>query len=379
MTTPRNIASSSLALPSARGRVFDGYAFDAAVAALSAWFFGGLFLDGWAHTHGRVDSSFFTPWHAVLYSGHLAVFLLLLAALAVNRARGLSWYDALPSGYGLSLLGAVLWIPSGIGDLLWHTLFGIEVSVEALFSPTHLMLAFSGALVVSGPLRAAWRRSAAEHSSFLRQLPAPSGPQAGRGTAAAPRPDGAAPSRPDGMQQAVSQLPMLLSLAYTLSALTFFTQEANPIAVVPAAARPFTAPTIIMELSVIGMLWTAALLMGAVLLLLTRTKPVPGALTLIFLINAAAMGVLNDHYPLAHIAAFALAGLVADALIWTLKPSIARPAALRVFAFAVPACLYLFYFAASWWTGGLWWSVHVWTGVVFLAGLTSLLLTCLLL
>ena len=47
--------------------------FDGLVAILSAFFGAGLYLDGWAHVHGHVDQSFFTPWHAALYSGFLVV------------------------------------------------------------------------------------------------------------------------------------------------------------------------------------------------------------------------------------------------------------------------------------------------------------------
>ena len=32
----------------------------------------GLYIDGWAHNHGFVDDSFFTPWHAVLYGAILS-------------------------------------------------------------------------------------------------------------------------------------------------------------------------------------------------------------------------------------------------------------------------------------------------------------------
>jgi hypothetical protein len=39
----------------------------------SVWFVAGLYLDGWAHNHGKVDNTFFTPWHAVFYSGYVAI------------------------------------------------------------------------------------------------------------------------------------------------------------------------------------------------------------------------------------------------------------------------------------------------------------------
>jgi len=54
---------------------------DWALAILSALFVGGLFLDGWAHTHGRVDQSFFTPWHAVFYAGYAMTASALVASL----------------------------------------------------------------------------------------------------------------------------------------------------------------------------------------------------------------------------------------------------------------------------------------------------------
>src|SRR5262245_11407871 len=104
----------------ARSRPLGGLGFDWAMVLLSAWFLGGLYLDGWAHTHGKVDQSFFTPWHAVLYSGQLVVALFLEAHWLRNLSRGRSWRAALPAGYGLSLIGVLLWFPAGLGDLLWH-------------------------------------------------------------------------------------------------------------------------------------------------------------------------------------------------------------------------------------------------------------------
>jgi hypothetical protein len=47
--------------------------FDWAVAGLSAWLIGGLYLDDWAHSHGKVGDVFFTPWHAILYGADVHV------------------------------------------------------------------------------------------------------------------------------------------------------------------------------------------------------------------------------------------------------------------------------------------------------------------
>lgn len=117
---------------------------------------GGVVLDIWAHNHGRVDQSFFTPWHAVLY-GSMAVTGFFLGSIALLNLRlCYDWRRSLPPGYLLSFCGVLLFAIGGVLDLIWHTIFGIEVSTEALLSPTHLILLTAGLLIVSGPLRAAW-------------------------------------------------------------------------------------------------------------------------------------------------------------------------------------------------------------------------------
>jgi WD40 repeat protein len=177
------------------------------IVALSAWWLGGLYLDGWAHRHVPALETFFTPWHAVLYSGFAACALALLVTQARNMRRGYAWSKSLPAGYGLSLVGAAIFLVAGALDLLWHTLFGIERSVEALLSPTHLLLATGGVLLVSGPLRATWRRI-------------PTGtPLTWRAGA-----------------------PALLALLYCYAALGFFTQYAHPFvtnwAAIPVSGAP---------------------------------------------------------------------------------------------------------------------------------------------
>lgn len=163
-------------------------------ALISGWLVGGLYLDGWAHSHGRVDDVFFTPWHAVLYSGAVAMIAFLVISQWRNVNKGYVWRYALPQGYLLSLVGAILFVLGGGLDLVWHTLFGIEVNIETLLSPTHLFLATAGTLMITGPVRSAWGSSRA------------------------------------GKQQGWYHLgPTILCMALLLSVLTFFTNYANPI------------------------------------------------------------------------------------------------------------------------------------------------------
>ncbi|MGI5237334.1 hypothetical protein [Dactylosporangium sp. CA-139066] len=152
---------------------------DLVVALATVWLAGGLFMDGWAHTHVPSLETFFTPWHGVLYSGY--------AALAVSLVPGRLWRgrpagpmrDWVPAGYGLGLLGAILFAAGGAFDMTWHIVFGIEVDLEALLSPPHLILLTAGALMIATPIRAA---------AAKRPL------RAGRGTSPTPASDRTSPA-----------------------------------------------------------------------------------------------------------------------------------------------------------------------------------------
>src|ERR1051326_6346790 len=133
--------SESTSVPLAKRGLIGGVRFDGLMGALSFLLMGGLYLDGWAHGHGKVDKTFFTPWHAILYSAFALAAGCLLFTLVSNHRRGASWLQALPSGYGLSLLGVVIFSCAAPADLVWHTIFGFEIGIEPLLSPSHLALA----------------------------------------------------------------------------------------------------------------------------------------------------------------------------------------------------------------------------------------------
>lgn len=176
--------------------------FDALMALLGLWFVVGMFVDAWAHHH-TLPETFWTPWHGLLYSGFLALAIALLVALQRGRRAGRPWREALPRGYLPSLAGAAVFALGGVGDAVWHTVFGIEANVDAVFSPSHLTLAIGAMLLLTGPLRAAWRRGGS-----LRE--------AGWGRA----------------------WPGLLSLGYALLLIHFFIQFAHPYVDVWPAVRP---------------------------------------------------------------------------------------------------------------------------------------------
>ncbi|MDQ3251843.1 MAG: hypothetical protein M3P86_06015 [Actinomycetota bacterium] len=325
-----------------------GVVFDWWVAALSGWLVGGFLLDVWAHhSLPATQETFFTPWHGVLYSGFLAVAAFLVGTFVREIARGRAPREAMPAGYGASLAGVGIFFAGGLGDVAWHLLFGIEVDVEALLSPSHLALVLGAGLIVSGPLRSAW----------------------GRGEAG---------------------LPAVLSLGYAMLAVAFVTEVGSPFATPWAAAgvqtvEPWagvssrTEPTATGQaLGVVGILLQTAVLMGFVLPAVRRwASALPfGSLTLLFAF-AATTALTHGQYRFVPVAL--AAGLLADLLLRALEPSAEQATAMRAFAFAVPVALYGLYFLALAFTGGVWWTAELWTGSILLAGGVGVLVSYLVL
>jgi hypothetical protein len=222
------------------------------VVALAVWFVGGVYLDGWAHIHISKQETFFTPWHGVLYSGYFVSAVFLFGTLLKNMLDGYPLARALPAGYELSMVGAIVFAFGAVGDFIWHTIFGIEANIEALFSPTHLILATGASLIATGPLRAAWRRSSSQAAEKIG-LPA--------------------------------LLPAVVSTAIFYSVLTFFTEYASPFGetLVGMNRLPATrsASFRLQELGVASFLLQAAILMGILLFLMRRWRLPLGSLTLV--------------------------------------------------------------------------------------------------
>lgn len=312
--------------------------FDRVYVAISLFFTAGLFLDGYAHNH-LLDSieSFFTPWHAVFYAGYFANVAWLGLAFLRGYRPGLPWRQAVAPGYDLSLIGAAVFFAGGLGDLIWHTLFGIEVGVEALLSPTHLTLALGGTLMGAGPLRAAWLR------------------------------------RGDRAPWAA-----LLSAAIVLSGFTFMTQFAqptyNPWATASVAQARESSSAFMMESAgIAGLILQAALFAGLGLYLLRRWRLPFGAFTVILGLNSFAMAWM--HFEFRQVPALLLAGLGADLLYRAWQPGPERRGPAHAFAFALTALIAAAQYAAFFLTDQVWWSVHLWAGSIVISGFVGWLLS----
>lgn len=317
-----------------------GLAYDWLMLALSAIFVGGLYLDGWAHNHGKVDQSFFTPWHAFFYGGFAITALVLIATMVVNRQRGCAWRSALPNGYELSLLGSLVFAAGGVGDLIWHTLFGIEESFEVLVSPTHLLLGLGLALVVSGPLRSAWRR----HGG-------------------------------DGWRDLA---PGLASLGLLLSTMTFFMMMSHPlVSIIGGVAHREFASDEGQIAGVVSLMMVTGLMLGAIFVALRRWRLPPGSLMLVWGLNVVAMAALDWGLPYHRLltSAMLLAVLASDLLLWRGQSLLPSLLGLRVLAFSAPVLLCGAYFLALLSSEGSRWSIHLLGGAIVLPGVAGLLLS----
>ena len=300
----------------------------------------GLFIDGWAHNHDKVDDTFFTPWHATLYGAYAVAALSLIVVHFLNVNKGFHWRRALPAGYMPALAGALLFALGGLLDMLWHESFGIEVGIDALLSPTHLLLAFSGLLIITGPIRAFWQRQTDHDWSSL--------------------------------------LPPIISFATVAAVLTFFTGFAAVTGktIELVGARPPEPMVDLYDQYGIQALATQSNILLGIILIMTRRWRLPfGAITLIFVINAMGMTwihVKNDAEFLL-VANAAVAGLVGDFLLH--RTVYASKNGLRFFCFALPLVFSLGALLClnvlgngPWGTGGLWWEVHLQLGAPVIAG-----------
>lgn len=310
--------------------------FDILFVVFGFWLSIGVFVDGWAHNHlSSTLETFFTPWHGIFYSGFAAISMLLIYRAFKNYKAGFRWPRLLPREYHLSFLGLLIFFFSGVGDMLWHIVFGIEVDVEALLSPTHLLIALGGALLMSAPLHALWHRDINEKPSALT---------------------------------------VILSLTFFLSLLSFMTQFAHPLHHPWMDSNFITNPPDSGQaIGVASIIIQTGILMGIILTVLKRWKFPFGSFTLILGVNTILMSVLQDQYRF--IPSFIVAGFLIDIIYKILQPEIYKPKTFRFFAALMPIIIYSIYTITIFVTSSTWWSIHLWAGAITMAGITGFLLS----
>ena len=303
------------------------------VAVLGVVFAVGIHIDGWAHNHGRVDDSFFTPWHAVLYGTYALVVYVVLRRVLDTRAAGAAWRDAVPEGYALTVIGIGVFFAGGFADMLWHTVFGVEENLEALVSPTHLVLATGAVMMATGPFLAGTRQPVA---GWRQSAPA-----------------------------------VLTALAF-LSFVGFMTQYMNPLSQLWPVAGWWGRGEVIDELSqavgVAGFIWHAATL-SAVVLVLRRLGSLPTGAAGALITGSAAFAVTQgDDYWL--VIPAAIGGLLVELAMRRLPGG---RFGLRMMAFLVPAIPVTLHMAALPLVHEIGWPVALWAGVPPMAGMVGVI------
>jgi hypothetical protein len=312
---------------------------DLVTSILAAWITTGGFVDGFAHRNLDALETFFTPWHGILYSGYLATAAWILWLVARNRSAAPSLSAAIPDGYGTALTGVAVFAAGGLGDMAWHIAFGVETSLDALLSPTHLMLLVGSLLMVSGPIRACWRDTGYE---------------------------------PVGLAEF---WPPLLAVTMGAAQLGFFFQYIDGFSsrLMQVPYRPggeagfFETAT-----GIAAILITTIIMTGGLLLLMRRWRVPLGTGLVLFGLLGVLMEVLEGYEFPEDVVAPLAAGVVADLLIRWLRPSPERLASVRAVLFAIPVTLWSIRFAVFEQFSDINWPIEIWTGTIVFAGLAGI-------
>lgn len=311
---------------------------DLTSALLGLWITAGGFVDGFAHRNLDTPETFFTPWHGILYSGYLAAVGWVVYLVLRNRERAPSLIDAIPQGYRTSVIGLAVFAAGGIGDMFWHTIFGIEVSIDALTSPTHLLLLVGSLMYLSGPLKSRLG-DASYHPSRLRDF-----------------------------------WPPLLALSLSAAEVGFFFQYMDgfssrqmQIPYVPGSEEG--AYAVIVGMS--SILITTVIGVGALLLLMKLWELPFGSGLVMFGLFGGLMELLEGYQFTEDVVAPLVAGLAVDLIIRYARPRDERRFAMRWFAFLVPAAMWTTRFVVFEQFSDIRWPIEIWTGAVILAGLTG--------
>lgn len=291
-----------------------------------------MFIGGYAHVNiiDTETEDFFTLWHAMFYTAFIAL-TAWIGWIGYRRRSETPVLEWFPAGYRQALVGIAIFAVGGFGDGIWHTAFGVEVGIDALLSPAHLIL-FSGALIlIWSPVRAA----------AARQDPTP--------TVAL----GAA---------AVATSLMVFFIEYI-----FFLSE-TWIASVPFEPKNNNQNWEYVSVFLASTVVQVAVLLGPLLLVVRRWQLPIGSATVTWGIAA-----LGERTAFSHgwsgVHAAIVGGLVFD-LTNRSAPFIGRE--LSIATFFGPAAAFATYFLLAIGDQGIAWPTEIWGGAIIMAGFTSL-------
>ena len=300
---------------------------DLVTSVLSLWLIGGLFVDGWAHRNLAELETFFTPWHAAFYSGFAATALWMVSL--VRRHSGM------PVGYRPGVIGVGVFALGGIGDLVWHSVFGVETSLDALLSPTHLFLLAGILLILTSPIRSSWHRPTARATPWAQILPA------------------------------------LLSTTLVVAVLQFFFLYASGwTSGIPGVPYNPGEDELLTSYGVLEIMISTTILFGAVLALVKRYRPPPGSFVVLFGVVGVLLSALDGFVWPWEILQMVIAGAAVDVLVAGLDPDPAVPNRFRWFGLLAPIAAWSIRFISFVvFRPSLGWPPEIWGGAIVFAGL----------
>jgi hypothetical protein len=328
---------------------------DLLTVGLSVWLIVGIFIDGWAHNTRPNLETFFTPWHAVFYSGFVAVGSWIAWSVWRYRRVGVAWPDAIPAGYGAAVVGLGIFLLSGWGDLMWHQAFGIEQNIAALFSPTHLGLFVGALLIVTAPLRSAWSDSGATRdASWVRLFPA------------------------------------VAALALGAALTAFINQELHPfrdnlasVGMHAVILSDFGGSHFVLDrnlqAAIGGYLLATVLLFGPLLLLLRHWRPPSGAMAVVLITQVVLIDGLRGFADAGLMVLGIVGAGMVEVLLRLIRPAPEHIGRLRVFAFLAPVAFWAVYFGGiALGDGGLGFKAEIYGGCLVWTGLAGVALAWLM-
>ncbi len=306
-------------------------------AVACVMFMSGSHLDAWAHINVPELETFFTPWHALLYLGYLSTFIVLSVWTGIRFSEGTALRKAIPPGYGLSAVGMGVFLFGGLCDMLWHSVFGVETSIEMLVSPPHILIAAGAFLIVSGGYRE-WNMADTTTSRGIQHL-----------------------------------FPMLISILSMTAIPSIMTHSFHIAALFPFAGMKITLESIdqlYFGAVLSGACMTSLFLLGCLFLPLRKIRLPFGSVTLVIFMHMLAMTAMYERPVL--LPASVIAALVADVFLLLLPPLYESRMSALLFSFFFPVGFFLILFGTMFMIDASL-PLSFWLGTCVVAGCAGLL------
>jgi hypothetical protein len=332
---------------------------DLITALLGVGLVAGLFLDGWNHINLQNGAlgDFFTPYHALLYLGFNATALWVVTRNPHLYTRGVEpqpYYHpvlGIPLRYPLAITGLAIAMIGLTGDIVWHSVFGVERGVARVIGPFHLLLFAGAAGLVSAPLRSAWYAPKFyPHVSTFRQV-----------------------------------LPPLISVALVTCVAAFMFQwlsafiDWRPSIVIGRIPAAFIGDERVASTTEYAgaarVLVTNLLMLAPILLVLRRWRLPFGSVTFVFGVVSAAMAALTTFALGWTVVAALVGGLVADTILAAYEPDAHNAYGYRLMASLAPLAMWSAYFLILSFAYGIRWPFDLWIGTTGIAAISGLLLS----